>query len=375
MTQTSSASLPLLCDAPPAGFPPVKIKSRTEDFIVEEMPLYEPSGSGTHTYLWIEKRQANSLDAARKLAGFLGKRAADVGVAGLKDAQAVTRQWISFEHVVKSAAEILQFNDPALRVLSVSRHGNKLKMGHLRGNRFILRMRLDTPGAEASGLLARRAGMVLDRLWTCGVPNYFGPQRFGRAGDNVLLGRLLVQGHESEFQKCFLERHGNRRPADRKLRNLLVNAFQADLFNRVLAVRMPNIGRLQAGDIAWLHRNGAAFAIGSAEEAAREQVRADNFEISPSGPLFGPRMLQASHGVGELESRILNEAGVSMDDFGRKEAEKQVGARRPLRFILLEKPVVESDADGVLLRLALPSGAYASVVLREITGDAVNLEV
>ena len=92
-------------------------------------------------------------------------------------------------------------------------------------------------------------------------------------------------------------------------------------------------------------------------------------EISPSGAIFGPRMLQAAHGVGELENRILQESGVTSENFGRPEAEKQPGARRALRIALLEAPTVESDADGVVVRLALPPGAYASVVLREITGE------
>jgi tRNA pseudouridine13 synthase len=361
--------LPLLCAPPPADFPRVEIKAQPEDFIVEELALYEPCGTGTHTYLWIEKRHANTLDATRKLAAFLGKRAADAGIAGLKDAQAVTRQWISFEHVTKSADEILEFSDPTLRVLNVSRHGNKLKMGHLRGNRFIIRLRLKSPDTVSADVVTARARSVFEKLWTTGVPNYFGPQRFGRGGDNIALGRLLVRGEVAEFERLYAQNQNNRRHAERKLRNLIVNAFQSDLFNRVLAARMPHIGRVQAGDVAWLHRNGAAFLIPSAVDAEREQSRAYAFEISPSGPLFGPKMLRATHEVGELEARILNEAGVSLEDFGRKEAEKQPGARRPLRVLLLEKPGVENDDTGVILRLALPSGAYASVVLREITGD------
>ena len=362
---------------------------------MEELPLYEPSGSGTHSWLWIEKRRHNTLDAARRLAALLNVRAADAGIGGLKDAQSVSRQWISFEHVSELALkEIETLADPNIRVLNVTRHGNKLKMGHLRGNRFIVRLRVaNCAGTRAANgglpvahidsratgslllaardILEDRTREVLSRLVEKGIPNYYGPQRFGRDGLNADLGRMLVKGDVAAFEKMYADTSQSRRP-DRKLRNLLVNSFQSALFNQVLASRMPEIGRLQAGDLAFLHRNGAVFKVASAEETAREQARADKFEISPSGPLFGERTLLPDGEPGELERRVLAEAGVSLADFGRKEAESQPGARRALRIGFLEPPTSESDAEGVVLRFALPSGSYASVVIREIIGDGEN---
>ncbi len=360
--------LPLLCPPPPTDFPALTAKSQPEDFIVEEVPLYEPCGSGTHTYAWIEKRNLNTMDAARRLAHAIGKSPRDAGYAGLKDAQAVTRQWISFEHVAEKE-KLSAFVEPNLRVLKISQHANKLKMGHLRGNRFVIRLRFSRDeDCAKQGVVAARVRDIFATLRARGLPNYFGTQRFGRGGDNAELGRLLVRGDESAFEKLFAETNGSKRPADRKLRNLLVNAFQSELFNAVLAARMPDIGALAAGDLAFLHRNGAVFAIADDAAAAKEQPRADAFEISPSGPLFGPKMPAPTEKPGEIEAEILRKSGVTCEDFGRKEAERQPGARRSLRVALMEEPTFSVDDSGVLLTFALPSGSYATGVIQEITG-------
>ncbi len=361
-------SLPTLCPPPPADFPQVRIKAEAEDFVVEELPQYEPCGSGTHTYFWIEKRGLNTHDAARKLAQVLGKRAPDAGIAGLKDARAISRQWISFEHVKENLDKAAAYQDDKLRVLKVSSHGNKLKMGHLRGNRFVITVRpiadSGLPIADWQQRVLHRAQEALGILSRKGIPNYFGEQRFGRSGDNAALGKMLVQGDVAGFEaaaKIAGVRHG-----DRKLRNLLVNAFQSELFNQILARRMPEIGKLESGDLACLHRNGAVFSVASAEEARREQPRADAFEISPSGPLFGEKTKLADGRPGEIERAVLAESGVKLDDFGRREAERQPGARRALRMLFLETPEAACDDVGVVLRCALPPGGYATVVLREI---------
>lgn len=363
--------LPTFLPPPEPDFPNVQIKARPEDFIVEELPLYEPSGIGTHTYLWIEKRGINTRDAVSRIATILGKRAADGGAAGLKDAQSISRQWISFEHVKQGLDTVAKLNQPELKVLTVSSHGNKLKPGHLRGNRFIITLRLVREDPAARALVIKRATNVCDTLSKRGLPNYFGPQRFGWGGDNVGLGKLLVQGDKSGFEREWAQRKANR-PADRKLRNLIVNAFQSELFNCVLARRISGLDRLQAGDLALLHRNGAVFRIATPEDAAREQPRADALEISPSGPLFGPKMIAPEGEPGKIEAQVLADAGVNCEDFGRAEAERQPGARRPLRVPLLEAPAVEESPDGIVLRVALPTGSYATVLLAEIAGSRLE---
>lgn len=360
---------PSLCPPPPADFPAVMVKADAADFIVEELPLYEPAGMGTHTYFWIEKNGINTLDAARRLAGVLKKRPADAGIAGLKDARSVSRQWISFEHVKENLDPASRYHDERLRVLKISRHGNKLKSGHLRGNRFVIRL-VPAAGKNAGvcGIIAARCSEVFAVLQQKGVANYFGTQRFGWGGENVALGRMLVQGDVAGFDKIYAEKNGGRK-ADRRLRNFLVNALQSDLFNRILAERMPEIGTLQNGDLAWLHRNGAVFSVTSDADAMKEQPRADAFEISPSGPLFGEKSKLAEGKPGALEQRVLSESGLKIEDFSRREAERQPGARRPLRIAFLERPSVEIELGAIVVRFALPSGAYATVVLSEILGQ------
>jgi len=362
--------LPYLNASGQAVLAGLRIKTQPEDFIVEELPQYTPSGAGTHTWFWIEKRGLNTHDAARKLAKVLGKKDRDAGVAGLKDAQAVTRQWLTFEHVQDEALARLDLG-PQLRVLEISKHGNKLRMGHLRGNRFAIRLRPGTQGATIAPEQLEAARGALEELQRAGVPNYYGEQRFGRAAGNAALGRLLAQGNEAEFLRV-AQAQGTPPPRarDRKFRNLMVNAFQSELFNQVLARRMPAIGTLQAGDLALLHRNGAVFKVEDEAAAAREQPRADAFEVSPSGPLYGPKTPLAEGAPGHIEREVLAASGVTLEDFGRPEAERQPGARRPLRIPLLEAPEVSTDAEGLVLKFALPAGSYATIVLRELLGAA-----
>jgi len=367
-----TADLPFFLTLPRGPYSDVRVKAQPEDFVVEELPLYPPVGTGSHTWFWIEKRGLNTHDAARRLALALGKRAQDAGWAGLKDAQAVTRQWLSFEHVTEAQVAALDLG-PQLQVLSVTRHGNKLKMGHLRGNRFVIRLRVESSTLEngklktTSAALAQYAHAAFESLLRLGVPNYYGTQRFGRAASNLELGRLLVCGDVPAFTEASKAAGTpEARSRDKRYRNLMVNAFQSDLFNQVLALRMPHLGTLCVGDLAQLHRNGAVFKIA---DASLEQPRCDALEVSPSGPLFGPKMPSPEGVPGEMEQAVLAASGVAQADFGRKEAERQPGARRPLRVPLLEAPEVLADQDSVLLKFALPSGSYATVVLRELLGD------
>jgi len=364
---SSQPTHPRLCPRHPSA-PKIIYKTSPGDFIVEELPAYEPTGTGTHTWLWVEKTGMTTHAVTRALAQKLHKNPLDAGIAGLKDAQAVTRQWITFENVTDTPDAITAFSDERLKILTVTRHANKLKMGHLRGNRFVLRISAelsDSTAMPAADLLAR-VNAVFAILSRDGIPNYYGEQRFGNAGTNAAMGRLLVQGDVAGFETAMNAAGQGRQIRDRKMRNLLVNAFQSELFNKVLAARLPTIGTLLPGDLASLHRNSAVFKIATAEDVLKEQTRADAHEISPSGPIFGPKMAQPEGAPGELEARILLDAGVTLADFGRKEAEQQPGARRPLRIFFLEAPTANIDANDVVLRFALPSGSYATEVLNEL---------
>ncbi|MBU0641110.1 MAG: tRNA pseudouridine(13) synthase TruD [Planctomycetes bacterium] len=383
------------------------IKADYEDFCVEELPLYEASGTGTHTYFLLEKAGLSTMQAVHDIARALNVGRRDIGYAGLKDARAVTRQWMSIEHVEPERLMALEI--PRLRVLDVSRHSNKLRLGHLHGNRFVIKVRQTEPErlAEFQDALATLAQR--------GVPNYFGQQRFGGRGDSWAVGQAILRGDTDTALDIALGRplktdHGSVRRArvlyeqgkyleaarawpgmfrderralkalaktggkkrrgflaiDKATRRFYVSAYQSYLFNAVVAARVPNgLEQLWAGDLAWIHASDAVFAI---DDPTQEQPRADRFEISPSGPLFGYRMSQPTGAAGELEATILSAERLEPEAF-RSGPLRVKGARRPLRFRPADPEIrLGADQRGAYLelRFALPRGCYATVLLRNL---------
>jgi tRNA pseudouridine13 synthase len=406
-----SDDLPYLTADVPAV--PGAIKRRYEDFCVDEIPAYEPSGRGDHVYFTIEKTGLTTMQAVRDIARALNARPGDIGLAGLKDARGVTRQTLSLEHAAPD--RVAGLNIPRIKVLNVTRHTNKLRIGHLRGNRFIIRLRETTPDRLGD------VRSVLSILQSRGAPNYFGQQRFGSRGDTWAIGRALLCGeaetvvrlmcgtpHATDtgdvlrarqlfdagdyaaasaawpgmFRECrrvcrvMAETGGNFRRAigsvDRKLRQFFVSAFQSRLFNRVLTERIDEIDRVRAGDIAWKHDNGALFSV---ENAEVEQPRAARFEISPTGPLFGHRMTDPTGEPREIEDRVLRLSSVEREEFVRPGPYSPRGDRRSLRFRPAETAVEhgrDEDGEWVELRFGLPPGCYATAVLREICKDRLS---
>ncbi|MBI4882340.1 MAG: tRNA pseudouridine(13) synthase TruD [Planctomycetes bacterium] len=379
-----------------------RIRESLEDFAVEEIPLYEPVGAGEHLYLRIEKKGLATLEAVARIARALGVPRQAVGYAGLKDAAATAIQTLSIQGASEAAAEGLDI--PGVRVLAVTRHRNKLRKGHLRGNRFCIAIRGVPAGSEA------RARAVVDALARRGVPNLFGRQRFGASGNSHLLGRavlgqdgaaffealllclpqeagaaslervragdpagardLLPQGFTLERRALdFLSRNGGDhartlRRFDRALKDLYVSALQAEAFNAVLRERFERYDLLLPGELAWLHRNGAVFLV---EDPAMEQERAERLEISPSGPLFGQKTARPAAAAAALEDAVLARCGLSGEEIGK--AALPPGARRPLRVPLLECALAASG-DALSLSFSLPPGAYATSVLREVMKES-----
>jgi tRNA pseudouridine13 synthase len=333
----------LTADVPGAGG---LFKAVPEDFEVEELPAYAPVGEGEHLFLWVEKRGRDTQEVVRALAAQLGVPEGEVGVAGQKDRQAVTRQFLS----VPSRAEgkVAGFALEGVRVLSAARHGNKLRAGHLRGNRFTLRLR----GVADAGA----ARETLARLERWGLPNAFGEQRFGRAGDNAQKGRALLLGERLA------------RAPSRFERKLFLSAFQSELFNAALALRLREgtLARALPGDVLRKEDSGGLFVC---EDPAVDQPRVDRFEVSPAGPLFGPKMREAAGEVAAAEAALLAGAGVRPEDLLRGRGETE-GARRPYRVPVGEL-AVEEEGEGVLrLAFSLPAGAYATELLREVIKPA-----
>ena len=336
----------------------------------------------------------------------------NIGFAGLKDASAVTRQTLSIEHVPPERIE--QLDLPNIKIIWTDRHRNKLKIGHLAGNRFSLKIRQITDDDHTLQL----ARQIMDILTTRGAPNYFGYQRFGLRGDSWLLGRAIIQRDHKELIDRFCGRPGPAdhdavlrarqfydqgryelameiwphsfrdakricsimlksagshekavRAIDPRLKRLFVSAYQSYLFNCILAERMASshgIDQIVQGDFAYKHDNGAGFLV---TDADAEQARAQRFEISPTGPIYGYRMQFADGQPGQLEHQVLQAQGLTIDSFKGSRPAKAKGTRRPMRFEPTDCNIdLASDKHGrhLILEFTLPSGCYATAVLSEL---------
>ena len=341
-----------------------------EDFIVEELPLYEPSRTGTHTYFAVRKRNLSTMAVINRIARELQIRTRDIGYAGLKDKNAVTTQVLSVEGVTPE--RVLRIKEPAIEVLWAERHAHKLRVGHLRGNRFELTLR-DIPHGTLTQI-----NTVMGRLVTEGVPNRFGVQRFGNKNDSHLIGKALMKGDWETVKHYGLANDDmqkfERKPVEtvvnaipHRLRRLYLSAYQAHLFNRVLEKRTPHLGTLLDGDIAVKHSNGAPFRV---TNRTVEQPRADALEISPSGPIFGYKMRMPSGDVLASEISVLTDEGVRLEEFRKVASIRLPGTRRPLRMpIQLHEVSAVGDNVGIRLSFTLPAGGYATVVLEELLAD------
>lgn len=395
------------------------VKAREEDFLVQELPLYEPKGEGEHLYIEIQKRGMPHSEMLEILKRHFKVRESAIGAAGMKDRVAITSQLISI-HLPGREAPAEPIKDNRLSVLWTSRHANKLRRGHLKGNRFVIRIR------DLDPIKAPQVWRGLKELERRGVPNYYGLQRFGYRGNTQRLGALLLRQEYEELVHEILGSKGswfpphqqlhreafdegrysdalpNWGPRDiaervilsrlisgappksaiqaisRHMRTFWASAVQSAIFNHTLNARLEqnSIDRILEGDIAFRHQSRTPFLIDKGTMGAEDQqARADTFEISPSGPILGTGAKRATGDIGRMEDEIIESAGINESCFSNAGYELK-GTRRPYRV-----PVTNTDLEsgfdehGTYIRLAfdLPRGAYATVVLREILGgEAVD---
>ncbi len=324
------------------------IKCREEDFVVDEIPAYAPSGSGDHVFVRLEKRDMNTAFAVGKLARALGVRDRDIGVAGQKDRRAITTQWLSLPPPI-TPEQVLALELEGMKILEATRHNHKLRTGHLRGNRFRLIVRNVTgdpgPVAHATAILAKLAEAP-------GAPNWYGEQRFGRAGDNAARGRAFVTGEAPQ-------------PRDRKQARFLVSALQSALFNDWLTARIADgLYRVAlAGDV--MHKRAGGMFDCTEPEVDTPRIAAG--EITPTGPMFGVSMrAPTAAAAGDREAAILKAAGLTLEEFRSVSAIAE-GARRDAAIEVTDPVVRQGEDAGTLeVSFALPAGAYATVVMREV---------
>lgn len=348
-----------------------RLKSTPEDFVVEEIPAYEPAGAGEHLFLWVEKRNLSGEQLLKQVSRALGVATGDIGSAGLKDRRAVTRQWISVPAKVESQIDSL--NTEQIQVLRAVRHGNKLRTGHLKGNRFSIFVRTVPSGQETvdggqpsqeitvphsdSSVPQDDSGLssLVNRLSQRGFPNYYGEQRFGHDGETWQLGLDLIAGRKTPRDIPYSRR--------KFLLRLSLSAVQSELFNRVLAERLRDglLDTVLAGDVMEVVASGGKFV---AEDAAAEQPRCHTYETVITGPMFGPKMKSPTGIPAEREAKILTSAGLTFDQF-RNFGDLLSGTRRPL-VVRPSDLQMRTEPDGLWFEFVLLPGVYATTLLREV---------
>jgi tRNA pseudouridine13 synthase len=333
-----------------------RIKERPEDFVVEEIPAYDPSGAGDHVYVRFTKTDRTTLDAVHAIARDLGCDPRAAGFAGMKDRRAVTTQTGSFQAPrgstpVDLARRALALSLPGICVHEATPHGHKIKPGHLAGNRFTIVIR-EIPH-ERIGEVTR----AFERIALSGVPNAFGAQRFGRRGDNAARALAWLRGEE-------------RGPRDRRVLRLLWSSLQSAVFNAVLDARVLD-GTWTTpleGDLLKLRSSGGLFVC---SDVQKDGERAATGELSPTGPIFGARMRAAEGPPGQLERRLTAEIVGADVDLSRTRGLGE-GSRRALRVWVEDLRWELSEAPGdhsgnsaacVRVHFVLPKGAYATTVL------------
>ncbi len=315
-----------------------RLRSEPEDFLVEEQLGFSPSGAGQHVLLKVRKRNANTQWVARELARHGGCRPHDVGYAGLKDRRAVAVQWFSVPQSPRGPADWLDARGADYEVIEAHAHARKLPRGALAGNRFTIRAR----GVSASDAqLEERLASIGAR----GVPNYFGPQRFGRGGGNLERAAAGLR---------------DLKPPER---GFVLSAARSLVFNAVLAARVEEGAweRLMAGDLAMLDGRGGHFPVEDPDETLLE--RCARLELHPSGPLWGRGAPPSGGKVLELEARIAAEHPAACALVTEAGMDQE---RRSLRLAVRELRWQREGPQELVLSFCLARGAYATVVLGEL---------
>lgn len=324
-----------------------RLKDEPEDFVVDEIPLYEPCGHGDHLFLRVQKRDLSHERLIEHLGRTLNISRHDVGSAGMKDRRAVTRQWVSVP--ARCSEKLGQVESDAVHVLDASRHTNALKTGHCRGNRFVIRIKDVCEGAEEKAL------RIIERMRQFGCPNYYGRQRFGIDGETLLVGYQLLTGERAPTSI-----HKGRR---KFLVRLGISAVQSAIFNDVVADRI-NAGlfsEVQMGDMMTFPGSRSVFEV---TDAAAEQRRFEAGEILITGPMVGVKMRGPSALPAEMEKKTVEARGLRVGQF---KVWKKVapGSRRPMA-VRPEFHNLSTEDNSLVAELTLPSGSFATVVLDEL---------
>jgi tRNA pseudouridine13 synthase len=404
-----------------------KIRTKYEDFYVEEIPESEPSGEGTNTWFFIEKIGRETLDVVLDIAQELHIDRKRMGFAGMKDKRAVTRQWICVVNGDPEKIKELEEKLYKVKILKIKQNEKKLRIGQLIGNKFRLLIR-ETENPEEDVKIANE---VLEELTKKGVPNYFGWQRFGKNRPNThVVGKIMLENdlkkvvdayignpypeepeHIKEVRQMYedgnlqvalesmprgmryekimlktllkemkkkdvdnidsLDEKSYKRAIEslpKPLKRMFVHAYQSYLFNAAVSERSKlGIDKYVEGDIIIDNEEHLVHEFGDEIDG-----RIKNFEVHPTSPLFGSKVPLAGGKLGEMEQKILDDEGVTLEDFKVPKMPKlgSHGLRRAMRFKIWDASARATD-EGVLVEFSIPKGCYATAVLREIMKNEV----
>lgn len=338
-----------------------------KNFVVEEIPLYPFSGKGEHLILKIRKKDLSTFDLLSIISKKLNIKKLDIGYAGLKDKDALSIQYISINKKLAKNIESLELEN--IKILDSTLHNNKIKIGHLKGNKFYIRIK------KLNKINANKIQNTIKIILDSGMPNYFGFQRFGRDGDNYDDGKAILQN------KLKIK--------DKKLSKFLISAYQSYLFNNWLKKRIEmsriindfslqdssNVLKIEPkilkdlksqqhffklfnGDVMQHYPFGKLFI----NDDTGNNARFYNHQISPTGLLYGSKSLLARDLAGQIESEFL-------DDL----LSNEVGSRRFAWIFIdhLEFTYKEEIANGEL-NFSLPKGSYATILLSLIANREID---
>lgn len=317
-------------------------KSCPEDFQVEEILGFEPSGEGEHCFLWVEKTDWNTNDVARHFADQLGIRKRLVSHCGLKDKDAVTRQWFSIHLPGQESPSADDLETEGIRILKIDRNRRKLHRGSHDGNRFTIRLRDCQCSREA-------VETRWEKMISQGVPNYFGPQRFGRDGNNVRQARELLSG-QIEVR-------------DRLVRGLLISAARSYLFNLVVATRVEQ-GTLSTpldGEVFGFPDNRSLVLPHNLHGDEIARVASGALELT--APLWGEGEMLSVNEVRRLELEIVSQESDLASDLEKLNLRQE---RRVIRLTPQMATLAWENETELVLHFDLPKGTYATTVLREL---------
>jgi len=321
------------------------IKQRASDFNVTEILGYALSGDGEHDFLWIEKEGVNTAWVAAKLASHAGVREVDVGYCGMKDRQAITRQWFSIRRPTGAGTDWDSFNEPGVTIIERTRHEKKLRRGAHNGNHFEITVRAVHAGADA---ISER----LELIRQGGVPNYFGEQRFGRGGNNLALADGLFCGRRLKRNK----------------RSIALSTARAFIFNHVLQSRISDAcwNRAVPGEALNLDGTGSVFVEDEISEEL--QTRLLRLDIHPTGVLWGSGEPVCRDEAAKIDATMAARFEVMSTGLQQQKVKQ---ARRALRLTVHDLKW-ELEDDTLRLDFWLTSGGFATSVLREIAAPVTG---